>query len=381
MTASDDMHFLQRAIELARRGRGTTAPNPCVGAVLVRDGAVVAEGWHTRYGALHAEREALADARRKGVDPTQCTMYVTLEPCNHHGKTPPCTEAILEAGVPAVVVGMRDPNPVAAGGLEHLQAQGVAVRVVAEDSEEGLACRALLADFVHFQQTDRAFLILKLAATLDGKIAGVSGKPEKVTGPKAHDHVQALRRMAGAVIVGGQTLRADNPRLTRRDNDEEADAQPYAVLVTSKLPSADKDIFLLRERAAQTIFWTGTEQAQSETATRLEKIGCRVWGLDSGEHGLDLSQGLARLRAELDVFYALCEGGGTLAMGCVSQGVADELHYFVAPRVLGNTNGVASFSGATARDIADTKNFRIVATEYFDPDLLLVMHPKREVAP
>ncbi len=316
--------FLHRACELALQGRGATAPNPCVGAVLVREGNIVAEGWHTRYGELHAEREALQDAQRKGVDPAQCTMYVTLEPCNHHGKTPPCTEAILESGVRSVVVGMRDPNPVAAGGLEFLQCHGVDVRVVPEKSAEGVACRDLLEDFIHFQTSTRTFLLLKLAATLDGKIAGTSGSPEKVTGPEAHVHVQALRRMAGAVIVGGQTLRADNPRLTRRpgsDGGKRADkTQPWAVVVTSRLPEADADLYLLRSRAEQTVFWTGMKEAESEKSEALRALGCRIWGLESGGHGLDLAHGLTRLRAELDVFYALCEGGGRLAMSCVDQG-------------------------------------------------------------
>jgi diaminohydroxyphosphoribosylaminopyrimidine deaminase/5-amino-6-(5-phosphoribosylamino)uracil reductase len=355
-----------------------TAPNPCVGAVLVRDGDIVAEGWHTGYGELHAEREALADARRKGVDPAQCTMYVTLEPCNHHGKTPPCTEGILEAGIRSVVVGTRDPNPVAAGGIEFLRENGVDVRVMEEDSQEGMACRGLLADFIHFQRSDRAYLILKLAATLDGKIAGVHGKQEKVTSPEAHVHVQALRGVAGAVIVGGRTLRADNPRLTRRGMETNGKTnQPYAVIVTTSLPAPDQDLYLLDSRAGQTIFWTGKDQAQSAAADQLRGLGCMVWGLEATKHGLDLAQGLSRLRNELDVYYTLCEGGGRLAMSCVEQGVADELHYIVAPRILGNVQGVGAFSGAAARDIAETKNFRITETGRFGPDLLLVLHPER----
>ena len=214
---------MARAVELAVRGKGTTAPNPCVGAVLVRDGAVVAEGWHMRCGGPHAEVNCLADAGAKGVDPSACALYVTLEPCNHHGRTPPCTMAVLEAGVPEVVVGAGDPNPkVAGGGAEFLRQRGVRVR----QGVLGQACRDLIADFLVWQFTGRTFNTLKMAATLDGRIAARNGHSAWVSGPESREMVHELRARVDAVVVGGGTLRQDNPRLTARPRSGEPDKQP-----------------------------------------------------------------------------------------------------------------------------------------------------------
>ncbi len=173
---------------------------------------MLAGGWHRRYGGPHAEPECLADARAKGVDPAGCTLYVTLEPCNHHGKTPPCTRAILEAGVREVVVGTADPNPVAGGGADFLRANGVAVRLGVEEA----LCRELIADFLVWQRTDRPYVYLKLASTLDGRIATRTGHSRWISGPESRAAVHALRARCQAVIVGGGPLRADAPRLPVR---------------------------------------------------------------------------------------------------------------------------------------------------------------------
>lgn len=196
----DDNGFMDLAIDLAERGRGRTAPNPCVGAVLTRGGAAVAQGWHTACGQPHAEVEALHDAAAKGVDPRQCTLYVTLEPCNHQGRTPPCTRAILEAGVPEVVVGCADPNPaVAGGGADFLRGRGVTVRMGVRERR----CRDLIADFLIWQTTSRPYSILKLATTLDGKIATRDGKAAWISGEASRREVHRLRTWCQAVIVGG----------------------------------------------------------------------------------------------------------------------------------------------------------------------------------
>lgn len=373
----NDEGLMARAVELARKGRGATAPNPCVGAVLVHEGTVLAEGWHTRVGCLHAERECLAEAARKDVfashSPADCVLYVTLEPCNHHGRTPPCTEAILEAGIGEVVVGFRDPNPLAAGGLERLRENGVRVRsgVLEQD------CRDLVAEFLLWQQEDRTYNILKLAATLDGRIAARDGAPEAVSCPDSFAAVQDVRAFVGAVVVGGETFRNDDPSLTCRAHDLPEDhQQPLAVVVTSSLPAPDADRALLRKRPEQTVFWTGLALAASEKADALRRIGVQVVGLPHGESGLLLEPGFQWLRTSQGCHHAMVEGGGRLAMSLVEQGLADEIDYFLAPRVLGDTAARSAFSGREGMRMVDAVSFRISRSVMSGRDLRLTLIPE-----
>ena len=190
--------FMRRALELAERGRWSTAPNPTVGAVLVKDGAVAAEGWHQVCGQAHAEVNCLRDAASKGVDPRGGTLYVTLEPCNHFGKTPPCSHAVLEAGISRVVIGMLDPNAKAAGGADFLREHGVEVVSGVLEQE----CRDLVADFLVWQTTRRPYVILKMASTLDGRISTQGGSCQKITNDASHAVVQRLRE--GACVSTSQ---------------------------------------------------------------------------------------------------------------------------------------------------------------------------------
>ncbi|WP_022661291.1 bifunctional diaminohydroxyphosphoribosylaminopyrimidine deaminase/5-amino-6-(5-phosphoribosylamino)uracil reductase RibD [Paucidesulfovibrio longus] len=372
--------FMDRAMELARLGRGPTAPNPCVGSVLVRGGEIVAQGRHRRFGGPHAERECLADARAKGVDPSLCTLYVTLEPCNHHGKTPPCTEAVLEARIPRVVVGALDPNPVAQGGAERLREAGVDVLTGVRERE----CLDLIRDFSLWRTSDRAYCILKMASTLDGRIAARTGRPEAVSSPESFQDVHRLRALADAVIVGGNTFLQDDPSLTCRlagqtdapspekmNNDE----QPYAVVLTTRLPGTDCDLQLIRKRPHQTIFWTTEEAAESDTARALEEIGVRVWGLPHRGPALEIAAGLTRLHRELGAHYALCEGGGRLAMRMLEQGCADEFVLYLAPRALGDERGVPLLAGRDCSSMAQALNLRLGRCEPSGPDLRLTYYP------
>jgi len=363
---------MARALVLAGQGKGDVAPNPCVGAVLVRDGVIVAEGWHKRFGGPHAEVNCLADAREKGVDPATCTLYVTLEPCNHTGKTPPCAKAVLQAGIKKVVVGCADPNPhVEGGGADFLRSNGVDVVVGVLEEE----CRDMIADFVVWQFTRRTYNILKMAATLDGRIAARDGKLCRVSCEASRKLVHALRGRVDAVIVGGGTLKADNPRLTARAEGVLAPKQPLAVVVTSRLPDAGEHLILLRERPAETIFWTSEEAATSRHADALRDTGVRVWGLPSLGHGLHLEQGFVRLRNEASCLTCLCEGGGRLAFSLLQQGLMDEIQYFLAPKALGDTRGVPVFSGAAGPSMAEALRFRLCAAQRSGADLLLTYRP------
>ena len=371
-TSSSDERFMARAAALARLGRGSTAPNPCVGAVLVHAGEIAAEGWHMRCGGPHAERECLADARAKGVDPRGMTMYVTLEPCNHHGKTPPCTEAVAESGVAKVVVGTRDPNPVAAGGVEFLQERGVEVQVGVLERE----CRDLIADFLLWQRTELPFNIVKMAATLDGKIASRRRVPEPVSSPESFAKVHELRRTVGAVVVGGGTLRADDPSLACRLDDLPDDfVQPLAVVVTSRLPKDPNLPQMLCARPDQVVFLTAEDAARSPEADALRTLGASAWALSGKPGQLDLAPGFERLRTEKGCHYTLVEGGGRLAMQCVEQGLAHEIAHFVAPRILGDEQAPSAYSGRNDVTMAQAVDYRIIAMEPSGGDMMLTLRP------
>ena len=364
---------MRRAIELAYRGRGATAPNPCVGAVLVRDDVIVAEGYHTRYGALHAERECLADARNKGIDPKGLTMYVTLEPCNHHGKTPPCTEALIAAGVARVVVGTRDPNPVAAGGVERLREYGIEVVVGVLEQ----ACLDLIADFLLWQTTHSPFNILKMAATLDGKIASSQRKPEPVSSPESFGLVHDLRSRVGAVVVGGNTFYADNPSLTcRKDRLEPGFIQPIGVVVTSRLPEDPSQFTLLRDRPERAIFMTTEAAARSRLADGLRGRGTSVWPIPGKPGALALSFGFERLRYDCGCHYTLCEGGGRFALALIRQGLADEIVHILAPRVLGDETAPSAYAGRGPVPMAEALDFRLADARPSGRDLVLTLRPQ-----
>lgn len=251
---TDDASFMARALELAERGRGGVAPNPRVGAVLVRDGVIVAEGWHKVFGGPHAEVECLREAEAKGVAVAGATMYVTLEPCNHFGKTPPCSRTLLESGVSRVVVGCLDPNPVAGGGAELLRQGGVEVVVGVLEQE----CRDAIADFVTWKTLGRPFVTLKLAMTLDGHIATRLGDSGWVSGEASRARVHVMRACSQAVMVGGGTLYTDDPRLTHRGlaGPLAANPQPLAVVVTRRLPAPEAPLSLLTDRPGELVLLT-----------------------------------------------------------------------------------------------------------------------------
>lgn len=288
-----EARFLERAIELAERGRGTTHPNPIVGAVVVADGEIVGEGWHERKGASHAEVNALAAA---GERATGSTVYVTLEPCSHHGDTPPCTDALLEAGVARVVAGQRDPNPgVEGNGLERLREAGIDVELT--EGEPGFRCRQQIEEWRTWVHARRPFVTYKVAVTLDGRVT-VPGS-RWVTGEESRRLVHVLRASADAVAVGMGTVRWDSPRLDARD-----------------VPTP-------RGQPRRLAFGRGPLPAGSELELR------------SGS----LAEELEQLAAD-GVQSLLLEGGPTLAAAFLEQDLVDKLLVFVAPKVSGEGPGM-----------------------------------------
>ena len=363
-------HFMQRAITIAEKGRGAAAPNPTVGAVLVKHGQIVAEGYHTACGQPHAEIECLRNAQEKGINPAECTIYVTLEPCNHYGKTPPCSKAILDAGIKRVIIGLMDPNPKAKGGAEFLRENGVVVETGLLEDE----CRALVEDFLHWVATPYPFTYLKLASTLDGKIATRTGHSQWISGPESRQRVHELRKKVDAIIVGGGTFYADNPQLTCRL--EGVEQQPFAVIVTSHLPEAPEQFTLCNDRPEQVIFWTNEKSALSEAASRLQTLGCTVKSLPEKDGSLDLAAGFAWLRQEKQCHYTLCEGGGKLALSLLKHGLVNEFQLHMAPKIVGDENAPDIFSGGSIATMDEALQLQIYKTEPSGDDVIITLRPQ-----
>ena len=325
--------FMRLALEEASRGLGRTAPNPAVGAVLVRGGKVVGRGHHARAGSPHAEIEALrqAGARARGAD-----LYTTLEPCDHFGRTPPCSLAVIEAGVRRVFVGSRDPNPLVDGkGTARLRRAGIEVVAGLLRPE----CDALNAPWFRFIGSGRPFVTLKVAATLDGRIATRAGDSRWVSGPEARAWVHRLRDRVDAVLVGRGTAQADDPRLTTRLPGGGGHDPLRVVLDTDlRLPAS---LRLFRQRSAARTLVVHAARRERDLGPRVELLRCA-----RGPGGLELGAVLDRL-AERGVVHLLVEGGGAVAAGFLAAGLVDRLALVLAPRLLG---GGLSWGGEAGPD-------------------------------
>jgi diaminohydroxyphosphoribosylaminopyrimidine deaminase/5-amino-6-(5-phosphoribosylamino)uracil reductase len=360
---TDRVH-LARAIELAERGRGRTSPNPLVGAVVVRDGEVLGEGWHTRAGALHAEREALAACA--GTDTAGATMYVSLEPCCHHGRTPPCTDAITEARIGRVVIGSDDPSEHASGrGPGILRDEGIVV--VFADGELAARARLLNQPFRKHTRTGRPHVLLKSAMTLDGKVATRTGDSKWISGEDSRARAHRWRSECDAVVVGIGTALADDPLLTARI--EGVERQPRRVVFDSegRLPL---DSALVRG-ANEFPLTVVVGRAAPRTATdALEVAGADVI-VATGENSP------ARVRSALDQLGAsgitsiLLEGGPRLAGAFLDAGEIDCLALFIAPVVLGGGSARDPIEGEGAERIADAMRALDVQVERIGDDVLL----------
>ena len=337
-TASD-RGFMRRALRLAERGRGRVAPNPLVGAVAVRDGSVVGEGWHAAHGEEHAEVRALREAGERARD---ATLYVTLEPCRHEGKTPPCTRAIVDAGVSRVVVGCRDPHPSAAGGLEELRDAGVAV----EAGVEGRTAASQNAAFLWGVDRDRPFVTLKLALSLDARIAAGEGERTAVTGEEALRHGHRLRADHDAVLVGRRTVEVDDPRLTVRRGPAPRRPPIRVVLDTRLRTSPDAGVVRTADRVPTWI--VSAAAPDEERAVRLREAGVRLLEAEpdlEGE-GLAAASVLETLAGE-GVRSVLVEGGGRVAASFLRAERVERAELLYAP-VLFGPSGVGAFPGLDA---------------------------------
>lgn len=357
---ADDVHWMRRALALARQGEGLTRPNPPVGAVLVRDGVRIAEGWHRRAGEHHAEMEAL---RVAGEDAAGAHLYVSLEPCSTQGRTPPCTDAIIRAGVSQVSVCCRDPNPRHAGrGLKLLADAGIAVREGLCENEG----RLLLRPFERWILDGRPFVTLKLGLTLDGRIADDCGKSQWITSDKARERVHDLRRRVDAIMVGVGTAIRDDPSLLPRPT---RDRDPLRVIVDSqgRLPLNAR--VLQDEHVGRTVVAV-TSACSAARRADYQRAGAQVLVVPQREGQVSLKQLLRKL-AGLNVLHLLCEGGGVLAAGLLEQELVDELWAFVAPCLLGGA-GVPAVAGSGWR-LDSMPRARFSTVEKVGRDVLLCL--------
>ena len=319
----DDSSYMALAVELAERGVGWVSPNPLVGAVLVKDGCVIGRGWHERCGGLHAERAALADCRE---DPAGAVLYVTLEPCCHTGRQPPCTEAILAAGIRRVVVGSMDPNPLVAGkGVELLRTHGVEVETGVLREQ----CDALNPVFFHYIRTKRPYVVMKYAMTLDGKIAAWTGAARWITGPTARDHVQRQRHRYTGIMVGVGTVLSDDPLLTCRLPKSK---NPVRVVCDSALRTPLTAQVVATASQVPTLIAAARDDPDKRRA--LEEAGCQVLLLPGPDGRVDLP-GLMDELGRRQIDSVLLEGGGTLNWAALQSGIVQKVQAYLAPKLLG----------------------------------------------
>jgi diaminohydroxyphosphoribosylaminopyrimidine deaminase / 5-amino-6-(5-phosphoribosylamino)uracil reductase len=313
-----DRTMIQRCLELARQAAGRTAPNPMVGSVIVKDGTVIGEGFHPKAGEPHAEVFALRDA---GAEAQGATLYVNLEPCSHQGRTPPCADAVIQAGIARVVVGMVDPNPLVAGnGIRRLEAAGITVTVGVESED----CQRLNEAFIHRMQQGRPFGILKYAMTLDGRLASSTGHSQWITAPAARAAVHQLRSQIDAVIVGGQTVRSDNPKLTTHG----VTAHNPLRVVMSQTLDLPQNANLWEEGTV--VF--GPAGVKEDFIKYLRDRGVEVVTFDT--LSVEAVMGDLYQRGALSVLW---ESGGRLSAAALRAGAVQKVWAFIAPKLIGGS--------------------------------------------
>ncbi|RJP68485.1 MAG: bifunctional diaminohydroxyphosphoribosylaminopyrimidine deaminase/5-amino-6-(5-phosphoribosylamino)uracil reductase RibD [Candidatus Abyssobacteria bacterium SURF_17] len=360
--ASEWKNYMERALELAELGRGFASPNPMVGAVLVKGKRIIAEGFHKRFGEAHAEIVALKNA---GDSARGSTLCITLEPCCHHGKTPPCTRAIIEAGVKQVVMAMEDPNPLVAGmGRKELDQAGIRV-------ECGLLAdraRKLNESFVKFITTGLPFFTAKAAMTLDGKIATRTGDSRWITGEQAREYVHWLRAGVDAVMVGSGTVEADDPMLTTRTTDtNERDAARVIVDGDAKL-SPNRKVFTVRSSAPTLVVVKATASADRKEALR--RAGAELIEVTAKGGKVDLAH-LASLLGKRNIAHVMIEGGGGLLAAAFDAGIVDKVLFFVAPKIFGGKDASTPVEGIGVTKASEAISLRDVTTRRMGDDILI----------
>jgi diaminohydroxyphosphoribosylaminopyrimidine deaminase/5-amino-6-(5-phosphoribosylamino)uracil reductase len=394
----DELRWMQTALRLAQRGYGATSPNPMVGAVLVKGGKIIGRGWHRRAGLPHAEIEALRDAKKRGHNPRGATLYVTLEPCSTHGRTPPCTDAIIAAGIKKVVIGATDLNPKHAGkGFKILQRAGIKVDRWGETPSspnrktkselERLSprqkiageCTRLNEAFNHWIVHRTPFVIVKAAMTLDGKIATANGESKWITGEKARAHGMTLRLGSDAILVGINTVLADDPSLTVRTKMEDGRwkmEKPIRRIILDSLARTLLEAKVVSDASAALTTIVVSQSAPKKRVAALARRANVVVApscnskLKIKNSKLDLCWLLKKLGTE-NITSLLVEGGGEVNASFLLGGFAQRVAFFYAPKILGGRDSRKGVAGGGAKGLTDAIQLREVEWHRLDEDLLL----------
>jgi diaminohydroxyphosphoribosylaminopyrimidine deaminase/5-amino-6-(5-phosphoribosylamino)uracil reductase len=354
-----DSHYMRRAIELAELGSGWVNPNPLVGAVVVKDGRVIGEGYHQRYGDPHAERNALLAASES---PEGSTLFVTLEPCCHTGKTPPCTQAILEAKIARVVIGSDDPNPLNAGkGIEQLREAGLEVTTGFMRAE----CNKLNRIFFHYILNKTPYVMMKYAMTLDGKIATRTGSSKWITGPEAREDVHRIRGRYAAIMVGIGTVLADDPLLNCRI---EGGHSPLRVICDSALRIPTDSRIVSTAPEIPTIIVTVSDDETK--AARLQALGCEVLVQPTDQPRIDLPALMAYL-GERGIDSVLLEGGGMLNWSALEAGIVNRVRCYVAPSIFGGKDALTPVEALGVALPIEAFSLSDLTVERFGDDLCI----------
>jgi len=357
---------MEMALDLAKKGEGFTSPNPMVGAVIVKDGKVVGKGYHKAAGEAHAEINAIDDA---GALAKNATLYVTLEPCNHTGRTLPCTDKVIASGIRRVVAAMNDPNPgVKGGGLDYLKSRGISITVGVCEKQ----AKRLNEIFIKYVGTKRPFTIVKCAATLDGRIATKTGDSRWVTGEESRQFVHQLRHAVDAIMVGINTVKKDNPSLTTRLTTPQNNVKPLdptRIILDTHLRISEKAKLLRLHSDSDTILITGP-LVSSDKKTRLEKKGVRIIESPVADGLIDLDR-LMDLLGSLGITSLLIEGGGRVFASALSAGIVDKVLFFYAPKILGGDDGIPICKGPGADSMDNCIPVKDIRVRRFGDDIMV----------
>ena len=354
-----DANYMQRAISLAEQGRGWTNPNPLVGCVIVKNGDIIAEGYHEKIGGWHAERNAILNS---DTDLSGATAYVTLEPCCHHGRTPPCSDLLIERGIKKVFIGSRDPNPLVSGkGAKQLRAAGI--EVVEDFMRE--ECDKLNPIFFHYIQTKRPYVLLKYAMTADGKIATSTGESKWITGETARTKVQQTRHQYSAIMVGVETVLADNPMLNARIPNAK---QPVRVVCDSQLRTPLDCQLVQTAKEYRTVIATVCEDLQKIEQYR--PLGVDVMVCKARNKRVDLDDLLQKL-GEIQIDSLLIEGGSSLNFSALESGVVNRVHCYIAPKLVGGKQAKTPIGGEGIGGLSQAVKLKLISMEMVGEDILI----------
>lgn len=354
-----DINYMKFAIEQAKKGRGFTNPNPMVGAVIVKNEKIISMGYHHKYGDLHAERDALKNCKES---PVGATMYVTLEPCCHFGKQPPCTQAIIDAKIKKVVVGSKDPNPLVAGkGVEILKSNGIEVVENVLEKE----CDKINEIFMHYITTKTPFVAVKYAMTIDGKIATYSGNSKWITNEKSRNYVHKLRRNYSAIMVGIGTVLADDPMLNCRI---ENGKNPIRIICDTNLKTPLNSNIVKSANKIRTII--ATSISENFAYEPYLKNDCEIIKIPLKNNHLDLNVLVQKL-GEMQVDSVLIEGGGTLNWSALENNIVNKVYTFISPKIFGGNNAKTPVEGKGFDLVSESVKLRTVKISQFDEDIFI----------